>query len=210
MDMHTQMIENQIKGRGVRDPKVIRALQKVKRHYFVPPQFQSKAYEDTPLPIGHGQTISQPYIVACMSEILDLSSKDRVLEIGTGSGYQAAVLAEICEQVYSIEVVESLALQAKERLARLGYLNIKTKHGDGYQGWEAHAPYDAIIVTCSPSHVPQVLETQLREGGRMVIPVGNAKEQDLYLLKKEKGVVRQKNIFPVRFVPMTQSNGEKY
>jgi protein-L-isoaspartate(D-aspartate) O-methyltransferase len=204
------MVETQIISRGVDDTAVIRAMNTVPRHHFVPASYSSEAYRDYPLPIGSGQTISQPYIVAFMTEVLELEHTDRVLEVGTGSGYQAAVLAEICDSVYSIEIFEELGLRAEKTLKKLGYNNVYVRIGDGYEGWEEAAPFDAVIVTCSPTHVPEPLEEQLAEGGKMIIPVGNLYSQELYLLRKEKGKLKQKRVLPVRFVPMIDKNGSKY
>lgn len=205
-----RMVETQIISRGVDDTAVIRAMNTVPRHQFVPASYSSEAYKDYPLPIGSGQTISQPYIVAFMTEVLELEHTDRVLEVGTGSGYQAAVLAEICDSVYSIEIFEELGLRAEKTLKKLGYNNVYVRIGDGYEGWEEAAPFDAVIVTCSPTHVPEPLEEQLAEGGKMIIPVGNLYSQELYLLRKEKGKLKQKRVLPVRFVPMIDKNGSKY
>ena len=200
----TWMLNRQIKARGIRDSRVLEAMAKVPRHEFVPEAYRDMAYSDTPLPIGEGQTISQPYIVALMTEALELNAGDRVLEVGTGSGYHAAVLSEIAKEVYTIEIIESLGRRAEERLKRLGYKNVKVRIGDGYLGWQEYAPFDAIIVTCAPDHIPQPLVEQLAEGGRMVIPVGGEDHiQTLSLLKKEEGEVKQKALIPVRFVPMT-------
>ena len=182
----------------------------VKRHLFVPESLRSKAYDDRPLPIGHGQTISQPYIVALMTEKLDPRKTDRILEIGTGSGYQAAVLAELVDEVYSIEIVEPLGKRAAETLKALDYANVHLRIGDGYQGWPEHAPFDAIIVTCAPEKIPQPLIDQLKEGGRMMIPVGRQfGAQDLYLLEKKDGEILKTAILPVRFVPMTGKSKSK-
>jgi protein-L-isoaspartate(D-aspartate) O-methyltransferase len=187
------------------DESVLQAMMRVERHEFVPEKSRSQAYRNHPLPIGHGQTISQPYIVAVMTDLLKISPDHTVLEIGTGSGYQAAVLAELVERVYSIEIVEPLAHQVKERLARLGYTNITTRLGDGYFGWEQHAPFDSIIVTAAASHVPPPLVTQLKPGGRMVIPVGGPFQvQYLLLIEKDlQGEVTSRQIAAVRFVPLT-------
>ncbi len=201
------MIESQIQGRGVKDEDVLRAMAKVPRHEFVPPEYLHEAYADHPLPIGYGQTISQPYIVAVMTELLRLRSTDKVLEIGTGSGYQAAILAEIVQEVYSVEIIEPLYLQAKERLERLGYKNIHLKCGDGYYGWEEHAPYDAIIVTCAPDHIPQPLVNQLADGGRMVIPVGPpGSYQVLWLVERQGDKIKTERIMGVAFVPLTRKH----
>lgn len=187
------------------DSRVIQALQQVPRHEFVPEQERRFAYNNRPLPIGYGQTISQPYIVAIMTDLLKTNPQSRVLEVGTGSGYQAAVLAEIVEQVYSIEIIQPLGEAAKKRLGRLGYHNVQIKIGDGYYGWEAHAPYDGIVVTAAASHVPPSLIKQLKPGGRMVIPVGSRfMTQELLLIEKTADnelITRQ--ILPVMFVPLT-------
>ena len=201
--LRESMVQHQIAARGIRDSRVLAAMRQVPRHEFVPADLQPAAYDDRPLPIGEGQTISQPYIVALMSEVLKLAPDDRVLEIGTGSGYQAAVLAELTDQVYTIEILESLGRRAGETLRRLGYDRVRVKIGDGYLGWEEHAPYDAIIVTCAPERIPQPLLDQLAEGGRMVIPVGPRHAQELVLIVKEEGKIRQRDIIPVLFVPMT-------
>ncbi|HRU46255.1 MAG TPA: protein-L-isoaspartate(D-aspartate) O-methyltransferase [Candidatus Marinimicrobia bacterium] len=203
--LRQKMVNEQIIARGVRAESVIKAMQKVERHLFVPEQYRNFAYSDRPLPIGEGQTISQPYIVALMTELLDLKKSDKVLEIGTGSGYQAAILAEICDSVYTIEIIPSLGKQAQALLKELGYHNIHCKIGDGYLGWPEHAPYDGIIVTCAPSKIPQPLKEQLAEGGRMVIPVGATYTQELVLVTKTKGKLIQKSVIPVRFVPMLRS-----
>jgi len=192
-------------GQESLDSRVLTALASVPRHEFVPPELRSLAYENRPLPIGHGQTISQPYIVAIMTDLLKLDSQARVLEIGTGSGYQAAILAELVDEVYSIEIIKTLAEQAASRLARLGYQNVTTKQGDGYYGWEQYAPFDAIIVTAAASHIPPPLITQLKVGGRMIIPVGSLfMAQELLLITKEEGEkITTRQILPVRFVPLT-------
>lgn len=197
------MVERQIKARGVNNERVLQAMAKVKRHLFVPVSLRDDAYRDTPLPIGHGQTISQPYIVAYMTEVLDLRETDRVLEIGTGSGYQAAVLAEIVSEVYTIELLEELANSAAHRLHELGYKNITVKCGDGYKGWTRFAPFDAIIVTAAPPEIPRALIDQLRIGGKMVVPVG-VFFQELYLIEKTKDGMEKRQLIPVRFVPMVQ------
>jgi protein-L-isoaspartate(D-aspartate) O-methyltransferase len=198
-----RMVETQIKARGVKDTLVLNAMKKVPRHLFVPEKLKSKAYWDRPLPIGENQTISQPYIVAFMTEQLKLKGKEKVLEIGTGSGYQAAVLAEIVKEVYTIEIVPTLGEQARDRLQKLGYKNVHVKIGDGYRGWPEHAPFDAIIITAAPDHIPQPLINQLKRGGRMILPVGDL-YQDLILVTKDMdGNVWKKSILPVIFVPMT-------
>ena len=197
------MVRNQIERRGVTNQAVLDAMRRVPRHEFVELHLRSQAYEDYPLPIGHGQTISQPYIVALMTELLNLKPGQKVLEIGTGSGYQAAVLAEITTNVYTIEIVEPLARRAEADLKRLGCTNVHVRTGDGYQGWPEAAPFDAIIVTCAPDRVPQPLVDQLKEGGRLVIPVGEAGDQSLCLLQKQAGKVERRAVLPVRFVPMT-------
>lgn len=200
-----EMVRTQIEARGINDRRVLSAMRKVERHKFVPTALQSSAYEDTPLPIGEGQTISQPYIVALMTELLALKGNEKVLEIGTGSGYQAAILAELAESVFTIEILPKLASRAEKLLKNLGYKNIYVKCGDGYLGLPEHAPFDAIIVTCAPPEIPQKLVEQLAEGGRMVVPVGVG-HQELKLIIKEKGKTTVKNIAPVRFVPMIKGN----
>ncbi len=197
-----KMVEEQIHNRGVKDERVLAAMRKVPRHLFVPVSEREHAYIDSPLPIGEGQTISQPYIVGLMTELLELKPNDKVLEIGTGSGYQAAILAELSKEVYSIEIIESLALRAKDTLNKLGYKNIEIKVGDGYKGWKEKAPFDAIIVTAAPPDIPPPLLEQLKEGGRMVIPLGEY-FQELYVITKKNGEIFKKSIIPVRFVPMT-------
>ena len=204
------MVEHQIKARGIRDAKVLQAMMTVPRHKFVLRSYMDHAYIDSPLPIGEGQTISQPYIVAFMTEILELEKSDKVLEIGTGSGYQAAVLAELCDSVYTIEIFESLGKQASKLFEELNYDNIKVKIGDGYKGWKEHAPFDRIIVTCAPSHIPEPLQEQLTEGGIMIIPTGEFYAQNLVLLEKRNGKLMRENVLPVRFVPMIDKEGKKY
>ncbi len=200
------MVEQQIRARGVRDDKVLKAMWKVSRHLFVPESHWEFAYADTPLPIGLNQTISQPFIVAYMTEAAKISSKDKVLEIGTGSGYQAAVLGEIANEVYTIEIVPELARQSGSLLKELGYKNVFAKEGNGYLGWPEHAPFDAIIVTAAPDEVPKPLIEQLAVGGIMVIPVGTS-YQEMMLLTKTKEGVTEKRTIPVRFVPMTGKPG---
>ena len=195
------MVEQQIVRRGVDNPEVVRAMGEVPRHAFVPEHLQSQAYVDGPLAIGSGQTISQPYIVALMTELLELDGDEKILEIGTGSGYQAAVLARVAQEVYTVEIREELGKQAEQRLAELGYSNIHLRIGDGYQGWPEHAPYDGIMVTAAPATVPGPLIDQLKEGGKLVIPVGDF-FQDLLVITKTADGVEQREIIPVRFVPM--------
>ena len=197
-----QMVEQQLKARGIKDERVLAAMAKLPREEFVPADARVDAYEDGPLPIGYDQTISQPYIVAFMTEQLRPKPSDRVLEIGSGSGYQAAILAELVADVYTIDIVEPLAKTAEATLQRLGYKNVHIKVGDGYNGWPEEMPFDAIIVTCAPEKVPQPLVDQLKNGGRMVIPVGERFAQQLYLLEKKNGQMKESVILPVRFVPM--------
>jgi len=194
-------------GRDITNSRVLVVMGKVLRHEFVPASVRAQAYNDHPLSIGYDQTISQPFIVAFMTEQLDPKPTDKVLEIGTGSGYQAAVLAELVREVYTIEIVEPLARRAEEDLKRLGYTNVMVKAGDGYKGWPEAAPFDAVIVTCAPDHVPQPLVDQLKEGGRMIIPVGPAGNQKLYILRKQGSKVERYAVLPVRFVPMTGPKG---
>ena len=198
------LIRDTIIARGVSDPAVLAAMRAVPRHLFVPQEYLDQAYADHPLPIGYGQTISQPFIVAWMTELLELEPDDRVLEVGTGSGYQAAVLAEIVDQVYTIEIIPELAASAAARLQALGYDNVVVTQGDGYFGWEAHAPYDAIIVTAAPDHLPQPLVGQLKEGGYIVIPIGpRGGFQSLWRFSKVGGELKAENLGGVRFVPLT-------
>jgi protein-L-isoaspartate(D-aspartate) O-methyltransferase len=197
------MIQNDIKGRGVKDKKVLDAMARIPRHLFVEERLRERAYADYPLPIGDGQTISQPYVVALMTEALRLRPGDRVLEIGTGSGYQAAVLAEIVKDVYTIEIRKSLADMAEKRFRELGYKNVKVKYADGYLGWEEYAPFDAIIITASANHIPPPLIRQIKEGGRLIIPLGNTVYyQTLTLLTKKKGDLDVEQMGSVAFVPM--------
>lgn len=205
LTLRQRMVATQLQppGRDITNARVLAAMTKVLRHEFVPEKLRAQAYEDYPLPIGYGQTISQPYIVAFMTEKLAPKPGDRVLEIGTGSGYQAAVLAELVAEVYTIEIVEPLADRAKSDLERLGYRNVKVRAGDGYQGWSEAAPFDAVIVTCAPDHIPRPLIDQLKEGGRMILPIGELGEQQLYLLEKRGGEVHRQAVLAVRFVPMT-------
>jgi protein-L-isoaspartate(D-aspartate) O-methyltransferase len=203
--LRQQMVREQIAGpgRGITNATVLNAMGKVPRHEFVPETQRPHAYEDRPLPIGHGQTISQPFIVALMTEKLEPHPTDRVLEIGTGSGYQAAVLAEIVREVYTIEIVAPLAERAAVDLKRLGYTNLFVRAGDGYLGWPEAAPFDAIIVTCAPEQIPRPLAAQLKDGGRMIIPVGSLHDQQLVLLRKRGDQLQESAVIPVRFVPMT-------
>jgi protein-L-isoaspartate(D-aspartate) O-methyltransferase len=200
-----RLVADFIQPAGVRDAAVLAALRQVPRHLFVPADRQAEAYDDHPLPIGHDQTISQPSLVAYMTELLAVGRDSRVLEIGTGSGYQAAILGELVREVFTIEIVRPLGEQAAALLARLGYANIRVRVGDGYQGWPEHAPFDAIIVTCAPERVPQPLVDQLKPGGRLCLPVGPRwGAQDLYLLvKRADGTLERRAVLPVRFVPMT-------
>ncbi|MBI4161401.1 MAG: protein-L-isoaspartate(D-aspartate) O-methyltransferase [Acidobacteria bacterium] len=200
--LRERMVAEQIRARGVRDPRVLRAMTSVARHRFVPEALRDLAYADRPLPIGLGQTISQPYIVALMTEALRPEPGDRVLEIGTGSGYQAAVLSVLVREVYTIEIVPELHATARRRLEELGYGNIRGRSGDGYRGWPEAAPFDGILVTAAPGHVPPALVEQLRVGGRLVIPVGE-EYQELRRIEKTDRGVRETVLLPVRFVPMT-------
>lgn len=197
------MVEKQIAARGITDPATLEAMRTVPRHEFLPLRLRDEAYMDYPLPIGHGQTISQPFIVAFMTEAIRPQPGEKILEIGAGSGYQAAILAEMGADVYTVEIVEPLAEMARQTLQRLGYDNAQVKHGDGYRGWPEHAPFDAVIVTCAPDKIPPDLVTQLKEGGRMIIPVGGGMSQELVLLRKEGGKIEKQSVLPVRFVPMT-------
>jgi protein-L-isoaspartate(D-aspartate) O-methyltransferase len=200
-----RMVEEQLKARGrdITNARVLKAMAEIPRHEFVSESHRQQAYEDHPLPIGHGQTISQPFIVAYMTEQLDPQPNQKILEIGTGSGYQAAVLAKLVAAVYSIEIVEPLARRAAADLQRLGFSNVHVKPGDGYEGWPEQAPFDAIIVTCAPTRVPKPLTEQLKDGGRMIIPVGELHDQMLYLFRKRGDRLEQQAVLPVRFVPMT-------
>jgi len=200
------MVRDQIAARGIMNPAVLEAMGKAQRHLFVPEAQIASAYEDRPLPIGHGQTISQPYIVALMTELIRPEPGFKVLEIGAGSGYQAAVLAELVDQVYTVEIVAPLAEWAQERLRLAAYRNVTVKHADGYYGWEEHAPFDAIVVTAATPHIPPPLIEQLKEGGRMIIPVGSPfRVQQLVLVEKRNGEITTRNMLPVRFVPFTRA-----
>lgn len=208
--LRERMVKDQIIARGIKSKEVIAAMRKVERHLFVPKEYTERAYADNAQPIGEGQTISQPYIVAYMTEALELKPTSTVLEVGTGSGYQAAILGEICDHVYTIEIVPILAKRSTELLKSLGYENISVREGDGYAGWPDKAPFDAIIVTCSPTHVPQPLQDQLKEGGRIIIPVGERYTQELVLLEKRKGELTKLKTLPVVFVPMKDEKGKRY
>lgn len=209
-DARVAMVAHQIEARGIRDPAVLAALRAVPRHLFVPPEWRAYAHEDGPLPIGHDQTISQPYIVAAMTELLGVQPGDVVLEVGTGSGYQAAVLAGIVGRVYTIEIVEPLARSAEQRLRELGYTNVQVRAGDGYLGWPEAAPFDGIIVTAGAEHVPQPLLDQLKPGKRMVIPVGaSLHNQSLKVITKlQDGRVDEQDVMAVRFVPLTGAHSK--
>jgi len=199
-----EMVERQLAGHGIRSPRVLAAMGRVPRHEFVPDAVRPQAYADGALPIGHGQTISQPYVVAFMTEAVDPQPGQRVLEVGTGSGYQAAVLAELAGEVYTVELIPELARAAEARLRRLGYRNVHVRAGDGYLGWPEKAPFDAVVVTCGADHVPQPLLTQLKPGGRLIIPVGDAAgQQSLRIITKgQGGELRERDVLPVRFVPL--------
>jgi protein-L-isoaspartate(D-aspartate) O-methyltransferase len=201
-EQRRRMVERQIRARGIKNRAVLEAMMKVPRHRFVPAAQRSSAYEDHPLPIGFGQTISQPYIVAYMTEAVEISASQKVLEIGTGSGYQAAILGELAKQVYTIEIIPELADRARQTLAELGYQNIQVKTGNGYEGWAEHAPYDGIVVTAAPDQIPQALVNQLAVQGKMVIPVGTSYQEMVIITKTREGVTEKRTI-PVRFVPMT-------
>ena len=210
-DVHYQagresMVQKQILQRGITDPRILGAFSRVKRHLFVNPSLRAQAYRDLQLNIGEGQTINKPYIVAIMTYVIAPSYDKKVLEIGTGSGYQAAILAELVKEVYTIEIKDSLAIKARRLLDSFNYKNIRFRVGDGYNGWKDHAPYDGIIVTCSPDHIPDPLIDQLAVGGRMVIPVSySSTVQELILLeKKEDGALKKINLIPVQFVPLTR------
>ena len=207
-DARARMVEQQIQARGVADPRVLAAMRKVPRHRFVDAGLASSAYDDRPLPIGHAQTISQPYIVAYMTELLRLAPGAKVLEIGTGCGYQAAVLAELAREVYTIEIVKPLADCASRTLKDLGYTSIRVRHGDGYGGWPDQAPFDGIVVAAAPDHVPPALIAQLAVGARLVIPVGDA-DQEIRVITKTATSHREERLLPVRFVPLTRDVREQ-
>lgn len=200
-----RMVNIQIRARGVKNEFVLKAMSRVPRHLFVPKSRINEAYNDGPVPIGYGQTISQPFIVAYMTEVIEPEKCKRVLEIGTGSGYQAAILAEIVDSVFTIEIITELYKESKERLEKLGYKNIKVKNADGYYGWKEYAPFDAIVVTAAAEFVPPPLIEQLKDGGKMVIPVGSPfYTQNLVLIEKKSGMIYSKNLIPVRFVPFVR------
>jgi protein-L-isoaspartate(D-aspartate) O-methyltransferase len=208
--LRKEMVKTQIKLRGIKDKRVIKAMQKVPRHLLIPEEYRYLAYEDRPVPIGFNQTISQPYIVALMTELLELKGDEKVLEIGTGSGYQAAILAEICKEVYTIEIIEELGRRAEENLKKLGYKNIKVKIGDGFLGWKEFSPFDRIIITCAVPFVPQPLIEQLKEGGKIVLPLGEEfSTQILTVVEKKNGKLTYRDITGVIFVPMTGEEIEK-
>jgi protein-L-isoaspartate(D-aspartate) O-methyltransferase len=198
-----RMVDEQLRGRDITDPNVLKAMGRVARDRFAPTEMQSRAYEDHPLPIGLGQTISQPYIVALMTQLARPTPPSRALEIGVGSGYQTAILAELCKEVYGVEILRPLADGARERLAALGYRNVTIRCGDGYRGWPEHAPFDVILVTAAPDHVPQPLLEQLAPGGRLVIPVGRGFQELLLIEKRADGSLNRRSVAPVQFVPMT-------
>lgn len=201
-EIRYRMVAEQIQARGVKDERVLEVMRSIPRHEFVPDRWKEEAYSDNPLPIGEEQTISQPYIVALMTELLKLRGQEKVLEIGTGSGYQTAILSKLVQQVYTIEILPNLAEAVNERFHQSGYTNISGRCGDGYEGWSEEAPFDAIIVTAASMHVPQPLVDQLSRGGRMVIPVGERHQELLFLCKAEDGTVERQIIAPVLFVPM--------
>lgn len=196
-----KMVKNQIIYRGIKDAKLIEVMKNTPRHLFVPKELEQYAYSDNPLPIGEGQTISQPYIVALMTELLELKGDEKILEIGTGSGYQAAILSQLADSCYSIEIVKSLANSSKLKLKQLGYNNVVVKWGDGYKGWSEHSPFDCIIITAAPEKIPEELIKQLKTGGKMILPVGKY-WQDLILITKHENGIKEEKIIPVRFVPM--------
>jgi protein-L-isoaspartate(D-aspartate) O-methyltransferase len=201
-DQRRRMVERQIRARGIKNQAVLEAMMKVPRHRFVTAEYVNSAYEDHPLPIGKGQTISQPYIVAYMTEAAEISDNEKVLEIGTGSGYQAAILGQLAKEVYTIEIIPELAERARRTLGELGYQNIRVKTGNGYEGWAEYAPYDGIVVTAAPDEVPKALIAQLAMNGKMVIPVGAGDQEMMIITKTADGIIEKRTI-PVRFVPMT-------
>jgi protein-L-isoaspartate(D-aspartate) O-methyltransferase len=205
-ELRERMVRRQIEDRGITDSRVLDAMRQVPRHLFMPEEVRSAAYQDSPVPIGYGQTISQPYIVAYMTDLLGVRSTDTVLEIGTGSGYQAAVLARLAKHVYSIEIVPQLARTATAALSRLGYTNVTVRLGDGYKGWPERAPFDRIVLTAAPPELPQALIDQLKPGGRLVAPVGRSVfDQELVVVEKGRdGKVKRRSALPVRFVPMVK------
>jgi protein-L-isoaspartate(D-aspartate) O-methyltransferase len=209
-EQREQMVQAQIAARGVDDARVLEAMREVPRHEFMPPKVRRLAYADRPVPIGEGQTISQPFIVAYMTAALNPEPQDKVLEIGTGSGYQAAVLSRLVDEVYTIEIFPTLGKQAREDLQEQGYENVHVRIGDGFQGWPEQAPFDKIIVTASPEEVPKPLKAQLAEGGRMIIPVGQGLNQNLRLLTKQDGEIVEQDVMPVRFVPLINQDGDRY
>jgi len=202
-ELRRHMVERHLAARDITNRRVLEVMGRIKRHLFVPDDLRFNAYDDRPLPIGHGQTISQPYIVALMTQLADPQPDDRALDIGTGSGYQAAILAELCKEVYSIEIIEPLADAARKRLERLGYKNVTVRCGDGYRGWKEKAPFDVIIVAAAPDHVPQPLVDQLAPGGRLVIPVGRGFQELLVVEKDAQGRISRRSVADVAFVPMT-------
>ena len=204
----SRMVEQQLRARGIADSAVLEAMRRVPRHRFVPRPYRALAYADQPLPIGLDQTISQPYIVAYMTEAAEVSPGDRVLEIGTGSGYQAAILAELAREVFSVELLPELAARADSVLRELGYTNVRLRTGDGYAGWKEHAPFDAIVVTAAPDHVPPALIEQLAVNGRMIIPVGSGEQQMRVITKTERGLVDQRTL-PVRFEPLVRPDSSR-
>lgn len=204
-EQRLEMVRRHIEGRGIDDPRVLEAMRSVPRHRFVPERYVDQAYANRPLPIGYGQTISQPYIVAYMTELIQPGPSDRVLEVGTGSGYQAAVLADIVDAVYTVEIVPQLARTAEDRLQQLGYDDVQVRHSDGYFGWEEQAPFDAVVVTAAAEHIPPPLIDQLKDGGRMIIPVGSPfRTQTLMLVEKQGDDLSTRSLAPVRFVPFTR------
>lgn len=203
--LRSRMVADQIRARGITDQRILDAFEKVPRHLFVPEGMRDSAYADTPLPIGHGQTISQPYIVALMMDLAQLEPSSRVLDVGTGCGYQAAILGELCAQVYSIEIVEPLATSARQRLEALGYENVVVRHGDGYAGWPEEQPFDAIIGAAAPAEVPQSLVDQLAHGGQLILPVGKLRQELLRIEKRPDGSIREYPAAKVSFVPMTKA-----